>query len=279
MKINLGHATIEQWADPDFFWPNLGLGKKGHLPITIGINCGSGFFDGETAKDNLDPTGIPDPFPSSIPKDYDKTKRYLGESLVFDPGGSLAHIGSTRDSGTASNDRLIREFGNVFLKTFQESNSLALGELLTNAVNQMRPTLSVPFNSTFRALILTYNLLGDPTLDISLSPPFQLDGNLHINRTAEKTLRLRFAMKNSCEACNPNLDKRPIFLVMRDKVGNILSRGVASSSVSDTSFAREIILSAPERGEVSYTLSGPGFQTVRGTLNLEQIPMNEIRQR
>ncbi len=194
-SINAGSALVfhrdhgwwDGWGHPDFTTPDLSrISVTGNrFPVVFSVNCASGIFDNETVD-----------LPGNIlggGYGVGATTINWAEAFLRKPDGALAIIGDTRSSSTIDNNHLtLGLFDAVFpqlLPSHGSSTSIRrLGDILNYAKGYLSDVASGsaannhPLDSGggrpgiqgLRAEMNVYNLLGDPTLKLRVSPPFSI---------------------------------------------------------------------------------------------------------
>jgi hypothetical protein len=191
-KINAGSALVfhrdhgwwDGWGDPAFTTANLGaVSVSGNrFPVVFSVNCASGIFDNETVdlSSNIYGSGY----------GVGATTINWAEAFLRKPDGALAIIGDMRSSSTVDNNHLsLGLFDAVFpqlLGGYGTGTSIRrLGDILNYAKSYISDVStgaagnSHPLNSNgtrpsvegLRQELNIYNLLGDPTVKLRVSPP------------------------------------------------------------------------------------------------------------
>lgn len=210
------HGWWTGWGDPSFQTGDLGLISvtNNQFPVVFSINCASGIFDNETVDlaGNKVGTGYGPGVGST----------YWAESFLRKADGALAVIGDSRSSSTTDNNHFtLGLFDGVFpglVPTFGTNARIQrLGDLLNYAKTYISDVGSGaqgnrhPLNSggsrpgivNLRQELNIYNLLGDPTVKLRVSPPWKFGLPFF---TLEKTLvRIRVPVEPGCKNCPPEL--------------------------------------------------------------------------
>ena len=179
------HGWWEGWGDPSFSTSDLSLVSvvNNQFPVVFSINCASGFFDNETV--DLAANKVGGGYGAS------SSSLHWAEAFVRKADGALAVIGDTRQSSTTDNNQLtFGLFDGVFpglVPSFGGANAIPrLGDLLNYAktyisdVSSGAQTNIHPFAAggtrpaivNLRQELNIYNLLGDPTVKLRVSPPW-----------------------------------------------------------------------------------------------------------
>ena len=244
-KINAGSALVfhrdhgwwDGWGDPSFSTGNLpSVSVTGNrFPVVFSVNCASGIFDNET----VDLVG------NKIGGGYGVGASTInwGEAFLRKADGALAVIGDTRSSSTIDNNHLsLGLFDAVFpqlLGGYGTGTSIRrLGDVLNYAktyisdVSTGHATNSHPLDSGgtrpgvsgLRQQLNIYNLLGDPTVKLRVSPPTLLS-------ISSVTLSGSLALINVKPLSqNPILDDEWITAIALDaKTGEEIGRGVVNA--------------------------------------------------
>jgi hypothetical protein len=244
-KINAGSALVfhrdhgwwDGWSDPAFKTANLGaVSVSGNrFPVVFNVNCASGIFDNETVD-----------LPANIYGSgygVGATTINWAEAFLRKHDGALAIIGDTRSSSTVDNNHLsLGLFDAVFpqlLGGYGTGTSIRrLGDILNYAktyisdVSTGAAANNHPLNSNgtrptvegLRQELNIYNLLGDPTVKLRVSPPTLLS----ISNVA---LRGNLALINVKQTSKTAiLDDEWITAIALDaKTGEEIGRGVVNA--------------------------------------------------
>ncbi|MGH6645447.1 C25 family cysteine peptidase [Aquabacterium sp.] len=217
------HGWWNGWGDPSFGTGNLGLISvtNNQFPVVFSINCASGVFDNETVDLAGNKVGAGYKTPGSgTPIAPGST--YWAESFLRKADGALAVIGDSRQSSTIDNNHLtFGLFDAVFpglVPTFGTNAKIQrLGDLLNYAKTYISDVSSGaqanihPLNSggtrpavgNLRQELNIYNLLGDPTVKLRISPPWKFGLPFF---TLEKTLvKIKVPVQPGCLTCPPEL--------------------------------------------------------------------------
>jgi hypothetical protein len=233
------HGWWTGWGDPSFGTGNLGLFSvtNNQFPVVFSINCASGIFDNETVNATyVTPGGGPLINPVST---------YWAEAFLRKADGALAVIGDSRQSSTVDNNHLtLGLFDGVFpnlIGTFGNGNPVQrLGDLLNYAKSYISNVASGsqanrhPLNSNgvrpgindLRQELNIYNLLGDPTVKLRVSPPWSL--SISSVLLQGKIAKITVPIKQGCLTCPPNIPRPEwITAIAIDPLsGEIVGRGL-----------------------------------------------------
>lgn len=247
LLLHRGHGWWTGWGDPGFSTGNLGAISvtNNQFPVVFSINCASGIFDNETVNATYQTPGSGTLINSA--------STYWAEAFVRKADGALAVIGDTRQSSTVDNNHLtLGLFDGVFpglINTFGPGSSVQrLGDLLNHAksyISQVAAGTQAsrhPLNSNgnrpgvgnLRQELNIYNLLGDPTVKLRVSPPWQF-GSIFV--AVEGSLaRIKVPVQPGCLTCPPEL-ARPEWITavaFDPKTGRELGRGLLSDDGAGT---------------------------------------------
>ncbi|CAN5133387.1 hypothetical protein BH11PSE10_BH11PSE10_10700 [soil metagenome] len=208
------HGGWTGWGDPQFQTANLGAVSitGNQYPVIFSINCASGIFDNETVDlpANKVGTGL-GPSVSSV---------YWAESFVRKVDGALAVIGDTRNSSTVDNSHLaLGLFDAIFpgLAAGFGSNSAVrrLGDVLNHGFAYMAAVdagTTVNLHPTDSGAVVgveglrhemnIYNLMGDPTVKLRTTPPWNLST---VNLSVRQNTAFINVPKQPCLGCPQNL--------------------------------------------------------------------------
>lgn len=180
------HGWWDGWGDPPFDTGDLAAiaVTNNQFPVVFSINCASGIFDNETVDlpANIVGGGY-GPGAGSV---------YWAEAFLRKSDGALAVIGDTRSSSTIDNNHLTLGLFDAIFPGFipgygGASPILRLGDVLNHAKafiaavdSGATPNLH-PFDAGgvrpgvwgLRQELNLYNLLGDPTVKLRVSPPWR----------------------------------------------------------------------------------------------------------
>jgi hypothetical protein len=162
LMVHLDHGWTEGWGSPYLYKSHVASVNNGDLlPVVLGFNCSSGFFDHETSPD------------------VSKAAAFVSfsEALVRNPdGGSIGTVAATRSTNST---------GNIMIKGFVDAvvpdmdtgfgpstPKLRLGDALNHAKIYMMHKSGI--GNGVRNHLNLYLLLGDPTLEIWTKTPLQL---------------------------------------------------------------------------------------------------------
>jgi hypothetical protein len=210
------HGWWTGWGDPSFQTGDLGLISvtNNQFPVVFSINCASGIFDNETVDlaGNKIGTGYGPGVGST----------YWAESFLRKSDGALAVIGDSRSSSTTDNNHLtLGLFDGVFPGLVPSFGTNARVQRLGDLLNYAKTYISDvstgaqanrhPLNSggtrpaivNLRQELNIYNLLGDPTVKLRVSPPWKFGLPIF---TLEKTLvKIKVPVEPGCKTCPPEL--------------------------------------------------------------------------
>ncbi|RZL08793.1 MAG: hypothetical protein EOP40_11925 [Rubrivivax sp.] len=236
------HGWWTGWGDPSFSTGNLASVSvtNNQFPVVFSINCASGIFDNETVNASYKTPGSGTLINSAT--------TYWAESFLRKSDGALAVIGDTRQSSTIDNNHLtLGLFDGVFpglISTFGTNSPVQrLGDLLNYAksyISQVaagsqasRHPLSSngtrPGIGNLRQELTIYNLLGDPTVKLRVSPPWQFT-SLGVS-VLQQVARVRVVLEPTCKTCPPELG-RPEWITavaFDPKTGREIARGLLNS--------------------------------------------------
>jgi hypothetical protein len=244
-KINAGSALVfhrdhgwwDGWGDPAFSTGNLGaVSVSGNrFPVVFSVNCASGIFDNETV----------DLAANKIGTGYGVGASTINwaEAFLRKPDGALAIIGDMRSSSTVDNNHLsLGLFDAIFpqlLGTYGTGTSIRrLGDILnyaktyisdvsTGAAANSHPLDSNGTRPTVEGLrqeVNIYNLLGDPTVKLRVSPPTLLS-------ISSVALRGSLALINVKQISKTTLlnDEWLTAIALDAKTGEEIGRGVVNA--------------------------------------------------
>ena len=208
------HGWWNGWGDPEFNTPDLGgiSVVNNQFPVIFSVNCASGIFDDETV--NLPANIVGAGYSSFTPL----AAVHWGEAFLRKPDGALAIIGDTRSSSTIDNNHLtLGLFDAVFPSLIPgygpATPTLRLGDLLNQAKSFVAavdsgatPNLH-PFDvggvrpgvQGLRQELNIYNLLGDPTVKLKVSPPWTF-GNLVLEVLQQRAV-IKVPIEPPCRSC------------------------------------------------------------------------------
>lgn len=247
-SINAGSALVYHrdhgwwtgWSHPGFSTGNLGAVSvsNNQFPVVLSINCASGIFDNETV--DLPPQLVAPGYGPSM------LSTYFSEAFLRKSDGALAVIGDTRISSTTANNHMtLGLFDGIFpglLPYGSAAPSKRLGDLLNYAKTYIKQvaagsaTNSHPLNSsgtrpgvaTLRHELNIYNLLGDPTVKLRVSPKGLLPWPVAINKAVLEGKFLRVQLKPNDRPL-PEGDWVTVIAIDPAK-GTVVGRGVADAS-------------------------------------------------
>jgi hypothetical protein len=237
------HGWWDGWGDPSFGTSDLSLVSvtNNQFPVVFSINCASGVFDNETVDLGSNKVGSGYGMsPSTV---------YWAETFMRKPDGALAVIGDSRQSSTTDNNQLTYGlFDGVFpglITSFGTSSPVQrLGDLLNYAKTYISDVANGsqsnqhPFQAggtrpgivNLQQELNIYNLLGDPTVKLRVSPPWKfavpsviLQGNI---------AKIKVPSQPGCLTCPPNLAKPEWItaIAMNPKTGEVLGRGLVDEN-------------------------------------------------
>jgi hypothetical protein len=246
-SINAGSALVYHrdhgwwtgWSHPGFSTGNVAsVSVTGNqFPVVLSINCASGIFDNETV--DLPPQVVSPGYGPSM------TTTYFSEALLRKADGALAVIGDTRISSTTANNHMtLGLFDGIFpglLPYGSTTPSKRLGDLLNYAKTYIKQVSagsaanSHPLQSggtqpgvaTLRHELNIYNLLGDPTVKLRVSPQGLLPWPVFIQRIQLEGRILRVQLKPNDRPV-PEGDWVTLVALDPDK-GTVVGRGVADA--------------------------------------------------
>jgi len=246
-SINAGSALVYHrdhgwwtgWSHPGFGTSDLGLVSVtgNRFPVVLSINCASGIFDNETV--DLPPQAVAPGYGPSM------TSTYFAESFLRKSDGALAVIGDMRISSTTANNLLtLGLFDGIFpglLPYGSATPSKRLGDLLNYAKTYIKQvaagsaTNSHPLQSdgtrpgvaTLRHELNIYNLLGDPTVKLRVSPKGLLPFPVGILKATLEGKIVRVQLKPTDRSV-PDGDWVTVIALDPEK-GTVLGRGVADA--------------------------------------------------
>jgi len=247
-SINAGSALVYHrdhgwwtgWSHPGFGTGDLASVSvsNNQFPVVLSINCASGIFDNETV--DLAPQFVAPGYGPSM------LSTYFSEAFLRKSDGALAIIGDTRISSTTANNHMtLGLFDGIFpglLPYGSAAPSKRLGDLLNYAKTYIKQvaagsaTNSHPLNSsgtrpavaTLRHELNIYNLLGDPTVKLRVSPKGLLPWPVAINKAVLEGKFLRVQLKPNDRPL-PEGDWVTVIAIDPAK-GTVVGRGVADAS-------------------------------------------------
>lgn len=265
------HGSWNGWGDPSFTTGNLGsvsVPGTAH-PVIFSINCASGVFDNETVDLAANTLGFPyGTSPAST---------YWAEAFLRKADGALAVIGDTRDSSTRDNSHLaLGLFDALFpglapgfgagtpvrrLGDLMNHGRAFLSAVHAGTTANLHPTdngAPVPVEN-LRQQLNIYNLLGDPTVELRLSPPSPIV-DVFVRQVLDAAI-VRATLK-PCERCLPEEVNRFVPVVAFDPESG---REIGRSVLDDTGNA-SIPLNG-YRGKLWFRLSGTDGATTQAALD------------
>ena len=247
-SINAGSALVYHrdhgwwtgWSHPGFSTANVAAVSvtNNRFPVVLSINCASGIFDNETV--DLAPQFVAPGYGPSM------LSTYFAEALLRKSDGALAVIGDTRISSTTANNHMtLGLFDGIFPGLLPYGNaapSKRLGDLLNYAKTYIKQVAagsaanSHPLNSsgtqpgvaTLRHELNIYNLLGDPTVKLRVSPQGLLPWPVIIQKAVLEGRFLRVQLKPN-DSPIPEGDWVTVVAIDPDK-GTVVGRGVADAT-------------------------------------------------
>jgi hypothetical protein len=169
VMVQLDHGGTSGWSHPHFVTSNAKALTNGDLlPVVLGFNCSSGYFDNETDFPG-DPTLPSDPTSNSWTS--------FSEEILRNPnGGAVATIAATRTTNATGNVMIRGALDAAItgiLPDFGPSTPhRRLGDMLNHARLHMIDRYGSGAN--VQGHLLLYNLLGDPTLEMWTENPLEL---------------------------------------------------------------------------------------------------------
>jgi len=235
------HGWWWGWATPSFSTGNLGsVSVTGHeFPVVYSVNCASGIFDNETVDEpsNFVSAGY-GPSTSDV---------YWGEALVRKTDGAVAVIGDTRSSSTTLNNELAKGLFDAtwpkYRSSFGSSSVIRkVGDILNHAKGFVKSLSYDP--SSVRQEMKIYNVLGDPTVEVRSRPAsFITAGELRFIEPQVVEIPI------GCLTCPPFDELEPIFAVLQDSEGTVISRDVVEDGLA-------ILDLGGRQGSLHATISG-----------------------
>ncbi|MDN3922115.1 C25 family cysteine peptidase [Roseateles violae] len=233
------HGWWTGWGTPSFGIGNLAAISvmNNQFPVVFSVNCASGVFDGETVDlpGNIVGGGYMTP--------AEETSIWWAENFVRKSDGALAVIGDTRSSSTIDNNHLAIGLFDAFLPGLAGGFGPAtpvrrLGDLLNHAKSYIAAvsTGAAPNQHPFdvggtrpgvqglRQELNLYNLLGDPTVQLRATPPWNF-GLVNI-KVIQGIAQLKVPI-NPCLSCPENLPRPELItaVLINPKNGDIIGRG------------------------------------------------------
>jgi len=228
--VNLGssivyhrdHGWWDGWYGPDFHQPDLGgvAVADREFPVVFSVNCASGVFDNETV--DLPGNKVGGGYGPGV------GSVYFAEQFLRKSDGALAVIGDTRSSSTVLNNTLaIGLFDAVFpnYQLFGGASAITrLGDILNHAKSFVASAGYAA--SDLRQELKIYNLLGDPTVKLRVSPPWKLP-ILSLAREAT-AVRIKVDPNPPCLSCP--FPEYVFAVVTNPKTGEVVGRGIVDQS-------------------------------------------------
>ena len=168
LVVHRDHGSRNGWGDPHFGTGDLSFLNNGDLlPVTLSINCQTGWFDNET-----DDLGLHTGFDSEC----------FAEEFLKMEGGSVAVIAATRNSPSYPNNALTLGFldciWNEMIPGYPAGADINAAELegsrrLGDALNYAKFYVSTLYDSVSACQrpFEIYHCLGDPTMEIWTASP------------------------------------------------------------------------------------------------------------
>ena len=168
LVVHRDHGSRDGWGDPEFEINNLAPLDNGNLlPVTLSINCQSGWFDNETDDWRLNTAPDSESF---------------AEEFLRMEGGSVAVIAATRNSPSWPNDALTKAFidciWNDMIPGYPTAGDTGAAEVvgshrLGDALNYAKFYVATQWDtvSACQRPFEIYHCLGDPTMEIWTASP------------------------------------------------------------------------------------------------------------
>ena len=208
------HGGWNGWVDPNFNTSDLGAISvtNNQYPVVFSINCATGLFDNETV--DLAPNKVGGGLGPSV------GSVYWAEAFVRKADGALAVIGDTRNSSTVDNGHLtIGLFDAIFPGLAPGFGGTQPVRRLGDVLNHGRAYMAaVDAGSTsnlhpsdngavvgvegLRHQLSIYNLLGDPTVKLRVSPPWSFST---INLSVLRDTAFINVPRQPCVGCPQNM--------------------------------------------------------------------------
>lgn len=241
------HGWWDGWGDPSFLTSDLSLVSvtKNQFPVVFSINCASGVFDNETV--DLPANKIGSGYGMSA------SSTYWAEAFLRKADGALAVIGDSRQSSTIDNNDLsLGLFDAVMpglLGSYGTSSKVQrLGDLLNYAKAYISDVASGaqanahPLDSggsrpgivNLRQELNIYNLLGDPTVKLRISPPWKF--TIPIVVLQSNLAKIKVGVQPGCLTCPPELASPEwvTAIAMDPSTGAVLGRGLIDGNGEGT---------------------------------------------
>ena len=236
------HGWWDGWGTPSYDISDLaGISvTNNEFPVVFSVNCASGVFDGESV--DLPANIVGGGYMSAA----QETSTWWSENFVRKSDGALAVIGDTRSSSTIDNNHLtFGLFDAIFpglVPGFGPATAVRrLGDLLNHAKGFVAAVDAgaaanlhpldvggvVPGVSGLRQELNIYNLLGDPTVKLRTSPPWQFP---IVNIVLEAGVaRIRVPIE-PCLNCPPDLPRPELITAVAfdPKTGRVIGREVVN---------------------------------------------------
>lgn len=248
LMMHRGHGGVNGWASPSFrsnHLPNLDNGAL--TPIMYSINCASGLWDNET----LDPNAQNWNYGTSV------NGSYWAERILRQEGGAVGVIGDTRNSPTWANSALARglfdaTFPNVLPNTGSNTSIRRLGDIMNYGkvymANQIGVAQTAGSVSQAEALtnIVLYHTLGDPTLEMWTSNPYQIilpNFYIELQKEIPDFWQMRYPIEGA------------VITALQD--GKPVARGLVQNGVAELAFIDDAIDGDDPDNPISLSASHP----------------------
>jgi hypothetical protein len=169
VMVHLDHGGTSGWSHPHFVTADAGALTNGELlPVVLGFNCSSGYFDNETDFPG-DPTLPSDPT-------SDAWTSFSEEILRNPNGGAVGTIAATRTTNATGNVMIRGALDSAIPGILPSFGSATPHRRLGDMLNHARLHMIDHYGNTanVRGHLLLYNLLGDPTLEMWTGNPFRI---------------------------------------------------------------------------------------------------------
>jgi len=226
------HAGVTGWSAPAFHREHVDSLTNGNLrPVVWSVNCIAGAFD-------MDPTLC------------------FCEHLIRHPtGGAIGVIGSTRDSFSGRNDRMVWGWMDAMWPDFIEFHGgshggstpiTRMGDVLSYGKVYMMGFFS--WNDNTRTSIEEFHWLGDPTLRMWRAAPDRLDvSHPTVLDTPAGSIRVNVVQDGALVACSTSTE--------------LLGTATSSGGSADVTFTSYVA----GRTDISVVVTKDGYLTYRGT--------------
>jgi hypothetical protein len=242
------HGWWDGWGDPSFGISDLSLVSvtNNQFPVVFSINCASGVFDNETVD-------LPANIWAAPGYGMSTSTVYWAETFVRKADGALAVIGDSRQSSTTDNNQLtFGLFDGVFpglIPSFGTSSPVQrLGDLLNYAKTYISDVANGsqanthPLDSSqarpgivnLRQELNIYNLLGDPTVKLRVSPPWKF--KLPFIALEKNIVKIKVPFDTGCLTCPPERAKPEwvTVIAVNPATGESIGRGVLDDNGEGT---------------------------------------------